>query len=106
MPFTSLKRKLPASDKRCLSLDEFIDDAENYAAGRDNVFPISNGRSEQRGIKVKKINATFSLTPQAKQKLDRCSRQTGISRSRLIRIWLDGLDEENLDADYSSSAIE
>ncbi|BDX06323.1 ribbon-helix-helix domain-containing protein [Planctobacterium marinum] len=105
MPFTSLKRKLPVSEKRNLSLDAFIDDAERYAAGLDNVYPIVQGKIQLKESK-KKLRATFSLSCEAKQKLDLCSQKTGIARSRLIRIWLEGLDEEQLQAQYCQSEVE
>ena len=106
MPFTSLKRKLPASEKRNLSLDEFIDEAERYAAGLDNVVPITKEKAGLVKNKEKKLRATFSLSSQAKRKLDLYSQQTGIARSRLIRIWLQSLDEEQLQAQYCQSKVE
>lgn len=106
MPFTSLKRKSPASEKSRLSLDAFIDAAEDYAAGKSNVFPLTKGRMYFPNKRSKKVHATFTLSPEAKHKLDVCAEQTGISRSRLIRIWLDKLGPDELKQFYLDSLVE
>lgn len=107
MPFTSLKRKSPASDTKQLSIEQFIDGAEEYANGNrpseaSNVvnLPLAEQNklmsqaivAHHQGIpqskKGKMIRATFTLTPECKARLDKLSYLTGESRSGLIRQWL------------------
>lgn len=102
MTFANLKKKsLSASPEvsrpRAVSVEDFIEQAEHYARGLCGVLPF---RTEQPVV----VPATQDdgplkqscayLSADAKDKLDRLSAVTGISRSRLVRIWLSEVHPE------------
>lgn len=112
MSLSSLKRKSPAQGKKSVSVEQFIDGAQAYARGGekviDNVFdlPVVTLSTKDPTNKLRKSNATFSLSVEAKQTLDFWAVKTGISRSRLIRIWLDLLTESEIEDKYLKSKLE
>lgn len=89
MTLANLKKRGPSVKHSAVSVDQFIDDALKYANGCDNIvtLPVSaNVALEQEQATLKR--ATFTLGEQAIAQLDNLSLQTGIAKSRLIRIWL------------------
>lgn len=108
MSLLSLKK--PTLSCECIStastrdqswdVDDFIAGAAAYAAGERNVVPF---RSNQLHEHCKR--ATFTLTRNAIEQLAVLSQQTGIPKSRLIRIWLDNIDwQDDLDLYLTSSS--
>ena len=120
MPFTNLKRKSPTSERKFSDVEQFIGEAEAYAAGLNscnnsvgnglNVVDLKSVKanpalSDIQKVKPKMQRATFTLSREAKQQLDALSQQTGIARSRLIRIWLDVCQNELHTVDYCESDV-
>ncbi|MBU3021516.1 ribbon-helix-helix domain-containing protein [Aestuariibacter sp. A3R04] len=94
MSLSSLKKSKPSVERVCaVSVDDFIDDAVNYASGQDSVvrtlYPSlkTNGKPHSHGEPMRR--ATFTLSEESIEQLKSLSAQTGICRSRLIRIWAD-----------------
>lgn len=114
MGFTNLKRNSLSAIDKAVTLDEFIDDAELYARGKSRKPHLravtSHPGDIQVGVKegtpspepMKRAN--FTLTGDALNRLIAASEETGISRSRLIRIWLDQLSPEQL-AQFTRSTV-
>lgn len=108
MTFSSLMRKSPsATPKPRLTADEFIDQASYYAAGQTHprltVVEGPGSISPCAGEPMK--TASFRLTDEARNNLDALSQKTGISRSRLVRIWLGQLDPEVEAQSFLASVI-
>ncbi len=104
MSLLNLKRKSPSPSKaeayprdgREAHLEAFINGAVAYSAGHSTVVSLMPARSCEV-CRCKKAN--FSLNDQTIERLNLLSHHTGISKSRLIRIWLDQLDW-NRDLDH------
>lgn len=102
MSLTDLKKhKGKKQQKKQFTVDEFIDDAENYAKGRPNIVSNSQGHvqtvaeaialGDQRKQAQKKLHvkhATFTLTPEAINQLEQLAKQCGVPKSRLIRMMI------------------
>ena len=101
MPYSSLKRKSPAFERsvtpkqKLLDVEAFIDEAQDYAIGKSppvksNVVELKylQQLNEDINHKNKMQPSTFTLSKDAKERIGDLAMQTGISRSRLIRIWL------------------
>ncbi|GAB3012101.1 replication protein RepA [Bowmanella dokdonensis] len=92
MTFASLKKKSPSASPESLSVDDFIDDAENYARGISKVVTL---HPEPPGYSGEPLRShCFTLSEEVWGKLDRLSELSGISRSRLLRILLNDLQPE------------
>ncbi|MCL1144015.1 replication protein RepA [Shewanella gaetbuli] len=98
MSLSDLKRKKPKHKNNVVSVDDFIEDANNYAFGKKSVLDDSpkNQQSTQdfiRGLdkKTTKIykHATFTLTQKSILQLDELSKNSGIAKSKLLRIFID-----------------
>lgn len=95
MTFASLKKSSPSASPKAVSVDEFIEDAENYARGLNKVIRLHpSAATEAQGHCEPVKTTSVTLTAEAREKLDQLSAQTGISRSRLMRIWLAGVEVE------------
>ncbi|AWL10987.1 hypothetical protein HMF8227_00491 [Saliniradius amylolyticus] len=108
MTFSSLMRKSPsATPKPRLTADEFIDQASYYAAGQAHpklkVVESPGPVSPCAGEPMK--TTSVRLTDDARETLDALSQKTGISRSRLVRIWLGQLDPEVEAQSFLASVI-
>lgn len=101
MPYSSLKRKSLISERPAIARQErfdvevFIDEAQDYAVGKSppvksNVVELKclQQANEDVNHKSKMQPSTFTLSKDAKTRIGDLAMQTGISRSRLIRIWL------------------
>lgn len=92
MSLSSLKKSKPSVERvSAVSVDDFINDAVNYASGQEGVvrtlYPTQN-QSEKTCIQADPMRrATFTLSEETIEQLKTLSSQTGICRSRLIRIW-------------------
>lgn len=86
MSLLSLRRSAPSTKHQPLTADAFIDEAIVYAhGGRDHrVVPLFCGPSDDTMRR-----ATFTLDEGTLRSLSRLSAETGIPKSRLIRIWAD-----------------
>lgn len=93
MSLTDLKRRKKKSPQDCLSVDDFIEDANNYAFGQQSA--VSRNRKKLKQAQLNGLNkhstkifkhATFSMTEDAIIVLDDLATQSEISKSRLLRI--------------------
>lgn len=93
MSLTDLKRRKKKTPQTQVSIEDFIEDANNYAFGQPSVVSQSRkklSKGKQKGLdkhstKIYK-HATFSLTEDAIAILDQISTEAKIAKSRLIRI--------------------
>ena len=86
MSLSSLKKSAPSAEHLPqVSVDEFIQGAEFYARGLKLVHNAEHECETDEPMK----RATFTLGKVAIAKLNALSAQTGIAKSRLIRLWLD-----------------
>ncbi len=111
MSLCSLRKSQPSAKPVCVSVNDFIDQANDYAHGvrtpRQNISTEQalafNHKSSAAG-KMKKL-ATFSLSEDAIRQLTALSARTGISRSRLIRILIAQQVEAGNDSGISRSEV-
>ncbi len=96
MGLCSLKRSTRSVEAQNVSVDAFIDGAQRYAAGERRLSDAAaqsclTGQPSLLPVTVcsARRRATFSLNESTIEKLSQLSEQTGISRSRLIRIWVE-----------------
>lgn len=95
MTFASLKKSSPSASPKAVSVDDFIEDAENYARGLNKVVRLHPSATTTGEGQCEPLRTTsVTLTTEAREKLDLLCEQTGISRSRLMRIWLAGVEVE------------
>ena len=96
MSLTDLKKKSTRSKVTRCSVDEFINNAESYAHGFDNVVSIATGRTAtpltlvdatatDKPQKQPYRRATFTLSEECIESLTLLSQQSGFSRSHLVR---------------------
>ncbi|QSX34870.1 replication protein RepA [Shewanella avicenniae] len=96
MSLTDLKRNLVKKKPSKVSIEDFIDDATNYAAGKPSKLEVSDNSSAQSTTQAKTAekpvkqfrHATFTLTEQSISQLDELSQQTGMAKSKLLRIFI------------------
>ncbi|WP_018983251.1 ribbon-helix-helix domain-containing protein [Salinimonas chungwhensis] len=111
MSLCNLKKSTPSAKARSLSVEAFIEEANHYAQGHrplteervstirePSVCPIRSETSTMR-------RATFTLSESTIAKLSVLSTKTGISRSRLIRIWVERAHQYNdlIDLTYDTT---
>jgi hypothetical protein len=78
------------------SVDEFIDNAHNYAHGLDNVISIRTGKVEHvfaSGPKQPYRKATFTLSEDCIGSLNELATLTGHSKSHLVRMMIRQFDQ-------------
>ncbi|WP_434926465.1 replication protein RepA [Shewanella sp. HL-SH8] len=98
MSLTDLKRKKPKQKKKSVSVDDFIEDANNYALGKQTVVG-ENPQMQQStqaflsGLDKKSVkiyrHATFTLTERSITQLDKLSKNNNVAKSKLLRILID-----------------
>lgn len=100
MSLTDLKKKSTRSKVTRCTVEAFINNAENYARGYDNVISINTGRPgepentawgssppvETPTAKQPFRRATFTLSEECIESLALLSQQTGCSKSHLVRV--------------------
>ena len=101
MSLCSLKKSTPsAKPVEPVSVDEFIDDALAYAAGNHvirQIYPATDSANKDNITPCGPMRrATFTLSEDAIEKLGKLSAETGICRSRLIRIWIENQSSEDI----------
>ncbi|WP_394176145.1 ribbon-helix-helix domain-containing protein [Thalassotalea litorea] len=97
MSLADLKKQEKPKAKMSFSVDDFIEDANNYAQGKPQI--VSAEASQQAEIFKKRFaednhceegkpfkHATFTLSDDAIKQLNELSEQTHIPKSRLLRI--------------------
>lgn len=108
MSFSNLKRKSPSANREALAVDDFIQQAEHYARGENTQAKVvklvpdkSAGKNDLSRLKP----CTHTLSLQAKARLEVLAGQTGLSRSRLLRILLCDLPPEQILALTKNSKV-
>jgi hypothetical protein len=96
MSLANLQKRAPSPRPQAITVDEFIDQAELYAQGHKVIYHLPVNKlppmcGEEKSLK----RATFTLGENAISQLSQLSDQTGIAKSRLIRIWL--AEQQTLD---------
>ncbi|ALS97324.1 ribbon-helix-helix protein, CopG family [Lacimicrobium alkaliphilum] len=106
MTFASLKKSSPSASPEAISVDEFIEDAENYARGLNKIVRLHPSVAATEEGHCEPLRTTsVTLTKEAREKLDLLASATGVSRSRLVRIWLAGVEVELEKALYLASQV-
>jgi len=102
MSLTDLKRRKKIAPRKNVSIEDFIEDANNYAFGQPSV--VSRNRKKLTTTKHKGLDkhstkiykhATFSLTEESIGILDKLASQSKIAKSRLIRILIHEFSNKN-----------
>ena len=89
MSLNDLKKQKPSVKKEKVSIDQFIEQANDYAKGK---LTSKNSHSvRKRNFR----NATFSLSPKQIEQLATLSQNSGICKSRIIRLLINMLAEGN-----------
>ncbi|QIR14251.1 ribbon-helix-helix domain-containing protein [Shewanella aestuarii] len=98
MSLTDLKRKKPKQIRKAVSVDDFIEDANNYAFGKQTVVGESPQMQQStqdflQGLDKKSTkiyrHATFTLTEKSIAQLNELSKTTQIAKSKLLRMLID-----------------
>lgn len=87
MALSDLKKKSLQSNKPNFTVDEFIDDANNYALGLPQIVSLRKllPEEEETAHRVPMRHATFTLSEEAILALAELSELTGEPKSKLIR---------------------
>ncbi|QPG06275.1 ribbon-helix-helix domain-containing protein [Salinimonas marina] len=89
MSLSSLKKSKPSVKATPVSVDTFIEQAIDYARGEGVATVVRLPEKQEAGTTKPMRRATFTLSEHAIEKLTALSEQTGIPRSKLIRIWVE-----------------
>jgi hypothetical protein len=94
MSLTDLKRRKPKPRKK-LSVEEFIEDANNYAFGQPSLTTRTRRKhktNQTLGLKKQSTkifrHATFTLTENAIMQLNELAKESKVAKSRLIRMMI------------------
>lgn len=97
MSLTDLKRKKKKIHKANISVEDFIEDANNYALGKPSM--VEGVEIPVKGLdkKTTKIfrHATFTLTEKSIAQLTQIAKETNIAKSRLLRIFIQDFVDKN-----------
>lgn len=86
MALRDLKKKSLPSNKISFTVDEFIDDANNYALGLPRIVSLRKELPEEDGVtRLPMRHATFTLSEEAIAALSELSILTGEPKSKLLR---------------------
>ncbi len=92
MSLTDLKRHKIKPKAKKVSVDDFIEDANNYAHGKPSRLGGGSVAKSRTGLDKKSTrlyrHATFTLTEASISQLDGIARKTGIAKSRMLRIFI------------------
>ncbi|MCL1075194.1 replication protein RepA [Shewanella dokdonensis] len=86
MSLTDLKRKQQKQKPKHVSIEDFIEDATNYAAGKPS--RLQQGARQKKSASHTFRHATFSLSEASIRQLDDVAQSTGIAKSRLLRMFI------------------
>ena len=100
MSLTDLKRKKPKDTHEKVSVDEFIEDANNYALGLASGQVVPNTKEELlKGLDKKSTriyrHATFTLTEKSISQLDEIAKTNKVAKSKLLRILIDDFYQQH-----------
>ncbi|MAQ01374.1 MAG: replication protein RepA [Alteromonadaceae bacterium] len=100
MSLINLSRSTPLASRtttKKVSAEEFIQDALHYASG--TVVPLAavTDRQVNDSHHEPMRRATFTLTPECIDQLQQLSEQSGIAKSKLIRLWIQRYASLNFD---------
>lgn len=86
MALRDLKKKSLPSNKPGFTIDQFIDDANNYALGLPRIVSLRKQLPEEDDMpRLPMRHATFTLSEEAIRALSELSALTGEPKSKLIR---------------------
>ncbi|NMH59227.1 replication protein RepA [Alteromonas ponticola] len=112
MSLCSLRKSQPSVKPVRLSVDDFIDQATDYAQGRRSTFAIVRTESQvaetnaaNSALSTTMKHATFSLSETAIDHLNVLSSRTGVSKSRLLRILIDEQIKQASDHTIENSKV-
>ncbi|MFQ6370410.1 replication protein RepA [Shewanella sp. YIC-542] len=86
MSLTDLKRKRKKPARQPVSVEDFIEEATRYAAGKPS--RLQHLASSNKPSSRKFRHATFSLNETSIQKLEEVAQATGLAKSRLLRMFI------------------
>jgi hypothetical protein len=90
MSLADLKKKQSKVKSKILSVDDFIEDAQAYARGESILDKIHHNKKLKLRVKRNKStrakHATFSLSENCIVQLAELAQETGINKSKLIRM--------------------
>ncbi|QBF84393.1 replication protein RepA [Shewanella maritima] len=98
MSLTDLKRKLPKNRRKAVSVDDFIEDANNYAFGKKSLIDGEQPPQQTTAEFIKGLDknsakvyrrATFTLTEKSISQLDEINQNSNIAKSKILRILID-----------------
>lgn len=69
-----------------VTAEQFINDALQYASGKVKAGPPSADTEKVHRAQMRK--ATFTLTEECIAQLQHLSEQSGLAKSKLIRLWI------------------
>ncbi len=98
MALTDLKKNSTRSNKHSFTVDEFIADAEHYAMGKPQIVSVRKVRADELEPLISKgpmRHATFTLSEEAIDVLNKLSQETGVSKSKLIRQLILNMNTQN-----------
>ena len=98
MALTDLKKNSTRSNKRAFTVEEFIADAENYAMGVPQIVSVRQAPAEDSTHLLSRgpmRHATFTLSAEAIEVLSKLSKESGVSKSKLIRQLILSVNEQN-----------
>ena len=98
MSLADLKKQQTKVKVKKLSVEDFIDDAKAYALGKSIIGQKSVKKKVDR-VKANRTSrakhATFSLSEDCIAQLTELAQQTGINKSKLIRILIDKANNQD-----------
>ncbi|MCG9966117.1 MAG: replication protein RepA [Shewanella sp.] len=99
MSLTDLKRKKPKQVIKVVSVEDFIEDANNYASGKASILAVPPAEPKGLDKKSAKIyrHATFTLTETSIAQLDLLAKETKVAKSRLLRILIDEFSQRKVE---------
>ncbi|MGL5396206.1 MAG: replication protein RepA [Shewanella sp.] len=99
MSLTDLKRKKPKQVIKVVSVEDFIEDANNYASGKASILaipPVEPKGLDKKSAKLYR-HATFTLTETSIAQLDLLAKETKVAKSRLLRILIDEFSQRKVE---------
>ena len=100
MSLINLSRSTPQASRTAtkhVSAEDFIQDALHYASGVVVPLAAVAGRETNDLHHEPMRRATFTLTPECIDQLQQLSEQSGIAKSKLIRLWIQRYASLNFD---------
>ncbi|MDP2560583.1 ribbon-helix-helix protein, CopG family [Psychrobium sp. 1_MG-2023] len=101
MSLADLKKKKPQKKRKKLTVEDFIDDAQAYSKGEPNISrpeelnqPTSAGSDCKKSTKKRTRHATFSLSEQCIAQLGELAQESGVNKSKLIRMMVKQIKEQ------------